>query len=134
MKQFQGVIQRIFQINLLFEKKEGIKMEYRRFGEIPTLDTRAESNETVDRKKKYKQIIEILSGGKELTAREVSIEMFNRGYAADSERNNAAPRLTELSKKGLVEPIGKKKCIFTGKSVAVYKLREGQFSIFDYLK
>lgn len=99
-------------------------MEYRRIGEIPTLDTRTEAHETLDKKKRYKQIIEILWGGKEMTAKEIAVEMCNRGYIPTSERNFTAPRLTELSKQGLVEPIGKQKCTYTGKTVAVYKLLE----------
>ena len=95
-------------------------------GEIPTLDTRSETNETVDKKKRYKQIIEILYGGKEMTAKEIAVEMCNRGYIPTSERNFTAPRLTELSYKGIVEPIGKQRCTYTGKTVAVYKLREEQ--------
>ena len=95
-------------------------------GEITTLDTRSEANETVDKKKRYKQIIEILYGGKEMTAKEIAVEMCNRGYIPTNERNFTAPRLTELSYKGIVEPIGKQRCIYTGKTVAVYKLREEQ--------
>ena len=35
-------------------------IEVRRAGEIPTFDTRAEANEKVDRKKRYRQIIGIM--------------------------------------------------------------------------
>lgn len=108
-------------------------MEYRRYGTNPTLETRAEANETVDKAKRYKQIIEILAGGKEMTAKEIAVEMWNRGFVPTSERNFTAPRLTELSKKGIVEPVGKEKCQYTGKTVAVYKLIEGQTNIYDYL-
>ena len=108
-------------------------IEYRRLGEIPTLETRTESYESVDRKKRYKQIVEILTGGKEMTAREIAEEMFNRGYTQERERNSSAPRLTELSYKGIVEPIGKKKCIYTGRPVSVYKLIENQTNIFDFI-
>lgn len=108
-------------------------MEYRRYGTNPTLETRADANETVDKKKRYKQIVEILVGGKEMTAKEIAVEMCNRGYIPTNERNFTAPRLTELSYKGIVEPIGKQKCEYTGKTVAVYSLREGQTNIYDYL-
>lgn len=97
-------------------------MEYRKPGEITTFDTRAESNETVDKKQRYKQIIEILYGGKEMTAKEIAVEMCQRGYIPTSERNFTAPRLTELSHRGIVEPVGKQVCTYTGKKVAVYKL------------
>lgn len=105
----------------------------RKPGEITTFDTRSESNEKVDKTKRYKQIIEILVGGKEMTAKEIAVEMCNRGYIPTSERNFTAPRLTELSYKGIVEPIGKQKCEYSGKSVAVYKLREEQTNIFDFI-
>ena len=93
-------------------------------GEIVTFTTRAISNESVNKRLRYKQIIEILTGGKEMTAKEIAVEMCNRGYIPTSERNFTAPRLTELSQKGIVEPVGKQKCTYTGKTVAVYALRE----------
>ena len=99
----------------------------RLIGEVPTLETRHEANISVDKQKRYKQIIEILQDGRELTAKEVAVEMFNKGYISTSERNYAAPRLTELSIKGIVEPIGKTICKYTGKKVAVYKLRDEIF-------
>ena len=88
-----------------------------------TFETRSEANEAVDKKKRYKQILEILQGGKEMTAKEIAVEMCQRGYVPTPERNFAAPRLTELSIKGLVEPCGKQKCSYTGKTVALYKMR-----------
>ena len=94
-------------------------------GEVPTFETRHEAHESVDKQKRYKQIIEVLEG-KKLTAKEVAVEMFEKGYMPTSERNFAAPRLTELSIKGIVEPIGKVVCEYTGKKVAVYKLRDNE--------
>lgn len=104
----------------------------RRPGTIPTLETRSEAYEVVDKTKRYKQIIEILKG-KQLTAKQIAVEMCKRGYIPTTERNYAAPRLTELSQKGIVEPIGKERCVYTGKTVAVYKLRDGQTNIFDFI-
>lgn len=95
-----------------------IKREY---GEIPTYETRSEANEKVDKRKRYRQIKKVLKG-KELTAKEVAVEMMKKGYIPTSERNYAAPRLTELSIKGYAEIIGKKKCQYSGKMFAVYKL------------
>ena len=95
----------------------------RRPGEYVPFDTRGEANETVDREKRYTQIIDVLRGHK-MTAKEIAIEMHKRGMIPTSERNFTAPRLTELSKRGVVEPIGKTKCKYTGKTVAVYALRE----------
>ena len=87
-----------------------------------TFETRHEANETVDKQKRYMQIIEIL-GDKEMTAKEIAVEMYKRGYVPTPERNFAAPRLTELSINGIVEPIGKRTCQYTGKTVAFYKMR-----------
>ena len=108
-------------------------MRERMPGEIPTLETRSEAYETVDKKKRYKQIIEVLQGGKEMTAKEIAVEMCNRGYIPTSERNFTAPRLTELSHNGIVEPVGKQRCTYTGKTVCVYGLLEKQTDIFDFI-
>lgn len=99
-------------------------MEYRKVGEITTYDTRSESHETVDKKKRYKQIIEILTDGKEMTAKEIAVEMHEKGYVPTSERNFSHPRISELLKIGVVDCIGKKKCKYTNKTVSVFKLME----------
>ena len=104
-------------------------MEERMLGEFTTYETRAESHEKVDKKKRYSQIIECLyeanKGHMEgLTAKECAVMMAQKGYIPTSERNFTAPRMTELAQNGVIEPIGKKVCSFTGKKVAVYALRE----------
>lgn len=92
-------------------------------GEPITLATRHDSNETVDKEKRYQQIIEILNENNHpLTAKQIAVLMHVKGYTPSTERNFSAPRLTELSDKGVVEPCGKIKCEFTGKTVAVYRL------------
>lgn len=99
-------------------------MEERRVGERITFTTRALSNEDVPRAERYEQIIKIMKkSGVPMTAKEIAIEMFKRGYTNSDERNNAAPRLTELSQRGKVEPVGKKQCDYTGKMVSCYVLR-----------
>lgn len=95
-------------------------MEYRRTGQNVTFETRGESESSVNKQKRYNQILEVL-GDNEMTAKEIAVEMCELGYIPTSERNFTAPRLTELSKNGVVEPAGKKKCEWTNKSVAVYK-------------
>ena len=94
-------------------------------GEITTFETRAESNDLVPRELRYKQIVEIFEDMKprNLTAKEVAIFMHNRGFTPNDERNFSAPRLTELMQKGIVEPAGKTKCRYTGKTVTIYRLR-----------
>ncbi len=102
-------------------------IEVRRAGEIPTFDTRAEANDKVDRKKRYRQIIGIMKEYEwfaKLTAKDIAVIMHEKGFTPTAERNFAAPRLTELSKAGIVEPCGKTICRYTGKKVAVYRLRE----------
>lgn len=103
-------------------------MENRQFGDPVTPSTRAESHETIDKQKRYRQIIECLNEAKKcghegLTAKECAVMMMQKGYIPTSERNFTAPRLTEMSQEGIVEPIGKDICQFTGKKVAVYALR-----------
>lgn len=90
---------------------------------MPTLETRAEAETLVDKQKRYAEITECLKECGNMTAKECAVIMMRKGYIPTSERNFTAPRLTEMSKKGIVEPIGKKKCEFTGKTVAVYSLR-----------
>ena len=100
-------------------------MENRRYGQMPTLETRGEAHDTVDKRKRYSQIIECLLevGSMGLTAKECAVMMMKKGYIPTSERNFTAPRMTELSKEGVIEPIGKQTCTYTGKKVAVYALR-----------
>lgn len=98
----------------------------RRPGQDITLDTKAEAYEGVDRIHRQQQVLSLLEELGPLTAKEVAVEMYRRGLTPNDERNNAAPRLTELCKIGLVEPIGKRPCRYTGKSVAVYARRSAE--------
>ena len=59
-----------------------------------------------------------------MTAKEIAVELFELGMTNTTERNTCAPRLTELEKMGYVEVIGKKKCEWTGKMVAVYRRKQ----------
>ena len=93
----------------------------RRVGEYVPYETRGEAHETVDKQLRYRQILEVLKG-REMTAKEVAVEMQRVGYIPTTERNFTAPRLTELSQNGVVEAIGKKRCQYTGKTVAVYAI------------
>lgn len=99
-------------------------MEKRRYGTNPMAECRHDSHEAVDKNKRYMQIRAILKKHKKgLTAREIALCMYKRGYVDEVDRNHAAPRLTEMCERGEVEPIGKTKCQYTGKTVTVYKLR-----------
>ena len=99
-------------------------MDKRMNGEMTTLETRSEAETKVDKQKRYSQIMECLKECGNLTAKECAVIMMQKGYIPTSERNFTAPRLTEMSKSGRVEPIGKKVCSYTGKTVAVYAIRE----------
>ena len=99
-------------------------MEKRRAGEMTTLECRAEAEESVDKALRQKQVVEILEQGGEMSAKEIAVEMMNRGYVPTSERNWSSPRITELCYKGIIEPVGRKKCQYSGKSVTVFALRE----------
>ena len=99
-------------------------MQERLIGEMTTLETRSEAEGKVDKKKRYSQILECLKENGNMTAKECAVIMMQKGYIPTSERNFTAPRLTEMSKIGIVEPIGKKVCTYTGKTVAVYAMRE----------
>lgn len=88
--------------------------------------TRALSHEEVDKKTRYRQIVEILEESKEpLSAKEISVRMFQKGYASTSERNLSHPRISELLRVGIVDVANDKKCQYTGKTVATFKLRQG---------
>jgi hypothetical protein len=99
-------------------------IELRRSGEYTTMETRAEAHESVDKKRRCLQILECLRENGSLTAKECAVIMMQKGYVTTSDRGWCAPRMTEMSHSGIIEPIGKKKCVYTGKKVAVYQIRE----------
>ena len=71
---------------------------------------------------RYELILEHLDRPK--TAKELAVELFDLGLTYSDERNMVAPRLTELENRNIVQVIGKKKCKYTGKMVAVYQKTE----------
>ena len=60
------------------------------------------------------------------------VELFDLGFIPSTERNYTAPRLTELEKMGYVKAIDKKKCQYTGKTVAVYERTQAGFEALNY--
>lgn len=86
-----------------------------------TSQTRQMSFNDIQEKKKirYEQILNRLDKPK--TAKEIAIELYELGIIPTAERNYTAPRLTELEKRGIVKAVSKKKCEWTGKTVAVYE-------------
>ena len=90
-----------------------------------TTETRQMSfNDIQDKTKiRYIQILNRLDKPKT----ELAVELYDLGFIPSTERNYTAPRLTELEKMGYVKAIDKKKCKYTGKSVAVYERTEKGF-------
>ena len=94
-------------------------------GVVPTFETRRASYESVDKAKRYRQIIEIMQEmDKPLTAKEIAVEMKKRGYSSTDERNVSAPRITELLEKGILDCSKTKvRCKYSGKMVSQFVLR-----------
>lgn len=94
-----------------------------------TKETRKESYKKIQLKRKNKLIYEQLGNG-EYTARELAIKMHNTSdkdgnrLLRTCERQETAPRLTELVDLGLVEAISRKYDEISGCHVAVYKRKE----------
>ena len=100
-------------------------MEKRQYGTNPMAENKHDSNEKINKSLRYRQIKSILRTRKRgLTAKQIAVIMYRNGYTQNEDRNNSAPRLSELCEKGIVEPIGKKLCEYTGKKVTVYALRK----------
>lgn len=65
-------------------------------------------------------ILDILSD-QQMTAQDIAEALYFQGHVPKIERNFAAPRLTELEKRGKVRAIGKKICPRTGRKVAIWE-------------
>ena len=98
-----------------------------------TQQTRQLSFNDIQEKKKirYVQILDRLKN-REMTAKEIAVELFDLGLIPSTERNYTAPRLTELEKMGYVKAVDKKKCEYTGKTVAVYERTQAGFEAINY--
>ena len=89
-----------------------------------TSETRQMSFNEIQLKTKvrYEQILDRLDKPK--SAKEITVELYDLEIIPSTERNYTAPRLTELEQRNIVQVIGKKKCKYTGKMVAVYQKTE----------
>jgi Mn-dependent DtxR family transcriptional regulator len=98
-----------------------------------TAITRQLSFEDIKTKQKirYKQILDRLCSGNK-TAKEIAVELYELGYIPSTERNYTAPRLTELEKMGYVKVVDKRKCQYTGKQVAVYRMTQAGLEAINY--
>ena len=77
-----------------------------------------------DISKRQKKIIKILRIYGECTASDIAGIMYLDGLVPFPARNFAQPRLTELCNLGFVEAFKKKRDFVTGRTVAVYRLKE----------
>ena len=81
---------------------------------VATAETRRAAYKALDKHGRKMKILALLEN-RELTAREIA------NILGFTERNAAAPRLTELMQRGLVEVIAKKKDSITNTNVSVYR-------------
>ena len=89
-----------------------------------TKETRRKSYDTVltTLTERHKAVLTILKESGDMTAQEIAAELHRRGITSTDERNFAAPRLTELADKRLVQAVGKKICSKTGRKVSVWSV------------
>ena len=87
-----------------------------------TKETRRESYRAVlpSLTARQKTILQILKDCGDMTAQQVADTLCFLRITPTNERNFAAPRLTELAEKGLVQAVGKKICGKTGRKVSVW--------------
>lgn len=113
---------------MLYQRGVGMKKNSKPTNPI-LAETQKDSEMMVDKKIRAFQVIEILSSSTEpMSAKEIAVEMCNRGYTPTSERNFSSPRITELMKKDIVECVKKKICQYTGKPVGTFKLKRKEES------
>lgn len=121
----QIILEIIKRTSNIYTRNKNTLEECKKMNDI-TKQTRKESFEKIQLKKKCKLIYEQLGSG-EYTARELAIKMYNtkdeegKRLLKTNARQETAPRLTELVEKELVEVVKKKYDKESGCSVAVYK-------------
>lgn len=87
-----------------------------------TKETRKESYEKLDSATLRQKILDILSNGVALSAKDIAVILHNRHLIPYPVRQAVAPRLTELVEEGLVEVWGKTYDTETERNVAAYRL------------
>lgn len=97
-----------------------------------TRQTRQMSFDDIQDKTKIRYIQILNRLDKPKTAKELAVELFELGFIPSTERNYTAPRLSELENMGLVKAIDKKKCEYTGKTVAIYERTQSGFEALNY--
>lgn len=88
-----------------------------------TSETRKESYLNLDSETSTKHILEVLKCGKALTAREVSVILYEKKLIPYPVRQATAPRLTELEAAGVIEAVGKVYDEESKRNVAAYRIK-----------
>lgn len=111
---------KIEMLKLIAKGRVSYKGEWK---QMITKETRQMSFEEIKpkRKKRYEEILDRLMTGTK-TAKEIAVELYEMEKIGNTDRNNTAPRLTELEKMGYVKVIAKRRCEYTGKTVAEYEI------------
>lgn len=90
-----------------------------------TTETRNESFKTILESigERQQVVVDYLRDFDEpLSASEIAYGLYINGFVPTPERNSVHPRLTELTKLGIVHVVGKRKDPITNRKVAVYEL------------
>lgn len=100
-------------------------MKTRNYGELTTIECRHDSHIQVNKQKRRKEILDIMQSEEmPMTAMEIAASLLLHGKVDRLDRNYVSPRMTEMCIDGTVEPAGKRKCKFTGKTVTAFQIRE----------
>ena len=100
-------------------------MERRQYGENTTLECRKDSYDRLNTEKRKRDILAVMRhNNKPMSANDIAHELYNDGILENTDRNNVSPRLTEMCKNGTIEPWGKDTCIYTGRTVTKFVIRE----------
>jgi hypothetical protein len=91
-----------------------------------TSETRRESYELIKPicQTRQKMVLDRLSRGGASTANELALDLYSLGMTPHFNRNFVQPRLNELVHKGKVEVVGKRYDRITGRTCAIYKVKE----------
>lgn len=82
---------------------------------------RAGYESVVDKRADRSDVILSILGSKQMTVSEIVKALLDDGIIKYYDRNFVAPRLTELKEAGKVKVVGKRKCIMSGKMIAVWE-------------
>ena len=100
-------------------------MIQREYGEAPSLECRHDSHEVTDKQKRYRQILLMMRDfATPMTAYEIAEKMYICGIVDRIDRNYVSPRMTEMCKDGICEPVGKKFCEESNRMVTAFQIRK----------